>query len=223
MLSFKKASLLLTFVFVYAVSLAQPTMNKEQMLKLMSDKVCAEFEKYPNKKWTSEQAQNTLVVSIMPVMLEYQSDIEKLFDASFDDSKSMERIGYQLGLVLMKECDAFKTAMLNGARGQDDKEEMTVEIKEDVAVSNEASASGKNVLTVFGKVSLNNTAIGSFEVTTEEGTRMTIWFFNSFEGVEKLTNKNFEGKRLRIGYSEKVIYDAKSKSNKVIYVAESLF
>jgi hypothetical protein len=218
--------ILLVLIFSIPTSNAQTAKIQDSILQKMTDKVCQEFQKQPNKKWTAEEAQNTLALSMMPIMIEYKDELERYFDVNYSVPESFEKLGYQLGIKLATDCEVFRNALYGFSVGNDGVAAATPEVPVNVnpdkpLVSPELAHKEE---TVFGKVvKLNTTEIGSFEVYTEDGKTITVWYFDSFEGVNKLTNPDYNGKQLRITFYTKEVYDVKSNMPRKIFVAQSIF
>jgi hypothetical protein len=179
---------------------AQET-KKDSILTLMAKDVCAELK---GKNITGANAQMEIGTAMMPIFVKYMDDLKDFYDMDSMDAGMMQKMGTDVGMKLVAICPDFLKAVASNP----------------AAFGGGAPAGAKPV--TIGAMPVKQQQVtgtlvritpGDFtfvEVKDAAGKSYKLWWFEFFEGADKLTVQNLS-KKFTFSYTEKELYNPRLK------------
>ena len=182
---------------LFLSSLASAQVSKDSLLKMMSKETCDEIAKKDISNKSMEELELELGLAMMPVIIKYEKELKSVYNMDFEDEKSMENIGREVGMKLAKDCPVFLKMFMSNPQAM--KESMGKESKT-------LFISGTLVKIIPGDIS-------HIQVKDASGKIEKLWWMEYFEGSNKLVNEsqNHLNKAIKVSYVEKEIYNSTLK------------
>jgi hypothetical protein len=203
-------ALLVVFCGLVGASEAQ-TLKKDSVLTAMAKDMCSKLKGTDLSKMSPEKLQMQLSMLMMPVMTDHLEGLQEVYDLSSIDEQTMQKIGLEMGMKLSQNCPEFLMLMAPAAQKNAANTAPAI-----AAIKTEATQtfSGTLVRIVTGEFTY-------FEVKNAGGKTEKIWWFENFEGADKLAAQNLN-KKVTVTYTEKEVYKAVLKEYVKIKVATGI-
>jgi hypothetical protein len=193
--------IIITFVLLSLSIFSQGQMTKDSLLRKMADEVCVELQGLDLKGKSREKIEMELGMAMMPVVFNYEKEIDKTFGIKLKGEKDGQAIGKLLGVQLVKSCPTFLNFFLENP-------EVTKEI---VNENDESMDEELGILSKKG--TLEKIVKGEFtylQVKSQDGKTEKFWWLEHFEGADGLLKSpnDFLNKTYVFKYTEKEVYNA---------------
>lgn len=191
---------------------AQSQDAKDSLLNAMAKETCAELEKKDLSNITMDNAQTELGMVFMPVLMNYSTDIEKVYGGSVTDMDAMQKLMMDLSVKLAMKCPKFmELNMKMMGKGAGSKGNKSPERIEEITQGNVMTAT---------LLSVTPGDITTLNIKDTKGKMMKLYWLEYFENSDilKANPKKYLNKKVSVEFLEKSVYDAARKSYKTIKV-----
>jgi hypothetical protein len=171
----------------------------------ITSEFCAEFSK---KDFTTlKGAEMEIGLLIIPIIEKYSSEIEKEWNLSPENVSDFEKISEKIGQEAALGCPKFLEFVRNNLS--------------DIADAEDEPAV-KSITGTFQRIETQ--LFSSLVLKTKAGKEEKLWWFQFFEGADKLTKNpsTLAKKNITIQYTEMEVYDSKLKEYRTIKVIKNL-
>ena len=207
-----KTKILIAFFLMSTSLLTFSQSAKEQkLLDKLCKEACDEINKTDFKDSDdSKETEMKLGLALLPVISNNSKEIKSVWGLDVTKPDDARQVGEKLGASLVFKCDKFKKIALDlSAKSGGGSTE------------SESDVETKSVRGSIDRIDCGDFCVVYFKTQTDETIRL--YWMEKFSGssiLEKFTSS--DGKSLKVIYTEKVIYQAKSKSYQTIKVIAGL-
>lgn len=163
--------------------------EKDQLLSTLADETCQCFEKKSADLKDADESQIELEfgVCLMESYGKHKKEADKLLNISFDDDKSLENLGVEIGIKMATLCP--NTLMFFAGNYTDDEETIFTQVTGEF-------------------IKIDTKQFNTIYIKDGNGRTLKLLWFGYFEGQDLFLNtKKLDGKILSIEYEEMEIYD----------------
>lgn len=175
------------------------------LIQKITSEFCTEFSK--NDFTTLKGAEMEIGLLILPIIEKYSKEIEKEWNLSPENENDFEKISEKIGQQAALGCPKFLEFVRNN-------------LSELSGPSDEPAS--KSITGTFQRIETQ--LFSSLVIKTKAGKEEKLWWFQFFEGSDKLTKNPsmLAKKNITIQYTEMEVYDSKLQEYRIIKVIKNL-
>ena len=185
-------------ILVAAVAFFTTTISaqkaKDSLLNLIASEVCTELTKDSASIRNSKDMETQMGMAFLPSLGLHQEALQAYYDIdAAGDGKGFNQLGIDVGMRMTSACPGFMKMILQ--KTAQEKETVTAPVESEKL----STVSGTLIKVVPGDLTY-------ISMKDDRGKIQKIWWFEYFEGAEKLTPA-MNNKPVKLQYYEKEVYN----------------
>ncbi len=203
---------MMVLVMVIAAITGQAQNSRDSLMKLVTKDVCDELSAKNLTGKNMDEVQMEMGLAFMPALMKHKDALEKELGGNVTDKSSMEKLGQEIGMLLVTECPAFLKIMSGMDPGAMDKP-----TKVPVTIGGSATIKGTLLKVLPGELT-------HLLVKDNKGKTVKIWWMDYFDGSDDMADnpQKMINKKVTVDYTEKEVYNVALKQYIKIKVATGI-